>query len=547
MKKFILFAISIIIAGHSFAQLKHKADQIFDDWNQKSNPGGVVYITKGEKVMYSNAFGLANVQYAIPNTIESVFNIGSVSKQFTALGIALLSQTGEINIDDSIQVYLPELPDFKNTITLRHLLHHTSGLRSTPELFILAGWREGDEIRTEDVFNYVCKQTDLNFTPGSEFMYSNTNYVLLAMIIARVTHQNFTDWMKSNIFDPLGMKNTYIDDSNLKRFYSTSTPYFQVNENEFTIIQNPNLDLGASNVYSSVPDLNKWIKQLNNPESKWKDAIQFLLTSDTLTNGQANNYCFGLINDEFNGNKRIFHNGGVPGYLSFVMTFPDEQLSVIVLTNYLDSKINQRVDALLNLILKNKSQQLTSSNELNPVPLNLKNAENYVADYWNNDKNYSRSVYLDNDTLWYQRTIGNKSPLIQIEDSLFVLGGVKTIVRVQFRTLKDKIYMFVKDGDKVEQIFEPYINSPVTSTEITNYCGTYYSSELETTYTIAAMNDELIGYHSRHGTFPITILKKDLVGWADFAVARYLTNNKDEVIGFYVSLDRVRNVWFEKQ
>ncbi|HBS85611.1 MAG: hypothetical protein A2W91_14390 [Bacteroidetes bacterium GWF2_38_335] len=547
MKKSILFVISILLATYLSAQKTEKADQIFEDWNQKNHPGGVVYILKADKVLYLKAFGLANIQYSILNTTESVFNLASVSKQFTALGIALLQEDGKLSIDDSIQMYLPELPNFGYKITLRHLLHHTSGLRSTPELFGLAGWRDGDAISTEDVFNYTCKQRDLNFKPGSEFMYSNTNYVLLAMIIGRVTNQNFADWMKSNVFNPLGMSKTYIDESNLNVTAYTGSPYFEENENQFVIAQNSSHDAGASNVYSSAPDLMKWMKQLNNPEKKWSNAIGLLLTNDTLTNGTSNEYAFGLISDDYKGNKRIYHTGGIPGYLSFAMNFPDEQLSVIVLTNYLDYKAQQRVEMLLSLFLNDKSDKKDVPESIKPVPLNLKCAANYTSDYWNNKENYSRSVYIENDTLWYLRTNKTKSPLLQINDSIFVIGGVNATVLVHFKKQDGLIYMHVKDGAKPIQIFEPYDNSPPTAKDLNNYSGVYYSSELETSYTITTDQVGLIGYHSRHGSFPIEILRKGIVNWSGMAVAKYEFDDQGKMTGFYVTMDRVRNVWFAKQ
>ncbi len=546
MKKSILFAVSLLLSTSLSAQKGQKIDQLFEDWNQVNHPGGVVYISKDDKVLYSKAFGLANIQYNIPNSTESLFNLASVSKQFTALGIALLHEEGKLSIDDSIQMYLSEIPNFEHTITIRHLLHHTSGLRSTPELFGLAGWRDGDAIRTEDVFNFMCKQTDLNFEPGSEFMYSNTNYVLLAMIISGVTQQDFSDWMKSNVFDPLGMTNTHVDESNVIRTANTTTPYMEVEENQFVSIQNSSLDIGASNVYSSAPDLMKWMKQLNNPEKEWESTIELLLTNDTLTNGMSNEYAFGLIEDKYLGNKRIYHTGGIPGHLSFSMNFPDEELSVVILTNYLDFKAHQRVERLLSLFLKDRGDKQNATERIKPIPLNLSQAGNYVANYWNNSANYARSVYLENDTLWYLRTNGFKSPLLQIEDSVFVLGGIKATVRVQFRKRDGVIYMHVKDGEKAEQILEPYDISPPTLAEVTTYAGVYYSSELETSYTIMLNNEELIGYHSRHGYFPIEVLRKGLVNWSGMAVAKYKLDDEGKVLGFYVTMDRVRNVWFMK-
>ncbi|MCB0477454.1 MAG: beta-lactamase family protein, partial [Crocinitomicaceae bacterium] len=466
---------------------------------------------------------------------------------FTGLGIALLHEDGKLSIDDSIQMYLSELPNFGHTITIRHLLHHTSGLRSTPELFALAGWRDGDPIRTEDVFNFMCKQQDLNFAPGSEFMYSNTNYVLLAIIIERVTKQHFSDWMKSNVFDPLGMTNTYVDESNLHRTANTTTPYMEENENQFVSAQNSSLDIGASNVYSSAADLMKWMKQLNNPDKKWESAIELMLTKDSLTNGMSNEYAFGLIEDEYLGNKRIFHTGGIPGYLSFVMNFPDEQLSFIVLTNYLDFKAHQRIEMLLSLFLKDRSHKPNNTEHIIPAPLNLNQAEKYVANYWSHSKNYARSVYLENDTLWYLRPNGSKSPLLQIEDSVFILGGIKATVRVQFRDQDGVICMHVKDGEKAEQNFVPYDNSPPTSPELDAYGGVYYSPELETSYTIYVNNEGLMGYHSRHGYFPIEVLKKGVVNWSGMAVSKYKFDDAGKVIGFSVTMDRVKDVWFMKK
>jgi CubicO group peptidase (beta-lactamase class C family) len=547
IKKSILFVISILITSNLLAQKTKKVDQIFEDWNQKNHPGGVVYISKADKVLYLKAFGLANIQYSIPNTTESVFNLASVSKQFTALGIALLQEDGKLSIEDSIQKYLPELPNFGHKITIRHLLHHTSGLRSTPEMFGLAGWRDGDAISTEDVFNYTCKQRNLNFMPGSEYMYSNTNYVLLSMIIARVTNQNFADWMKTNVFYQLGMSNTYIDESNLNVTAYTSSPYSEENNKQFVIAQNLNHDIGASNVYSSAPDLMKWMKQINNPEKKWLNAINLMLTIDTLTNGTSNEYALGLIRDDYKEKKRIYHNGGIPGYLSFTMNFPDEQLSVIVLTNYLDYQANQRVEMLLSLFLNEKSDKQDAAESIKPVPLNLKFATKYTSDYWNNKENYSRSVYLENDSLWYLRSNGTKSPMLQVNDSMFIIGGVKTPVHINFKKNDGVIYMHVKDGLKPVQIFEPYDNSPLASTDLNNYSGVYYSSELETSYTITTDQKGLTGYHSRHGYFSIKILRKGFVNWSGMAVAKYELDDKGKVIGFYVTMNRVRNVWFAKQ
>lgn len=546
MKIILLLVTSTLFLTNLLAQREHKIDQLFKDWRADNHPGGAVLIISGNDTVYAKAFGMANTQHNIPNSLTSVFNIGSVSKQFTALGIALLCEEGMISAEDSIQKYLPELPDFGYKITIRNLLHHTSGLRSTPELFGLAGWRDGDVITTTDDFNYLCKQTDLNFEPGTEYMYSNSNYVLLAIIISRITKQNFSQWMHENIFKPLKMTDTYVDETNENLIPKTTTPYIEVEENYFVIAKNSSLDIGASNVYSSALDLSKWLAQLQSPEKKWEKAMHFLKTTDTLKNGVVNEYASGLIIDEYLGNKRIYHTGGVPGYLSFAMCFPEEKLSLVVLTNYLDFKAYERIEKLLYQLLKDKSQKNNPSEKIKTVPLNIKNAEAYCADFWNTRNNYSRRVYLENDTLWYHRANGSRSQLLQLEDSLFIIGGINAIVKVRFTKQNNKICMLVQDGEQPEAFFEEYNSSSSDGLSLANYTGAFYSPELETTYKISLKNEKLTGYHSRHGQFDIAVLRQGVVSWSGVAVAKYEMNKEGKILGCYVTTDRLRNVWFVK-
>lgn len=540
-------AIAMLTWFGASAQNIKEIDRIFQDWNQKNHPGGVVMVTKGNEPIFKKSFGFANMQYNVSNDLETAFNIASVSKQFTGLGIALLVEQGKISADDNIKMHLPELPDFGDRIKIRHLLHHTSGLRSTPELFGIAGWREGDAIYTEDVYNYLCKQKDLNFEPGEEFMYSNSNYVLLALIIQKVSGEEFSSWMNSNVFMPLNMKSTYVDALNEKTAGNTSTPYFEKEENVFICAENTGLEIGASNVYSTAPDLQKWLNQLKSPDKKWASAIDFMLTTKALNSGTPNEYANGLFVDTYKGNKRIYHEGGILGYVSFCMYFPDEQLSVIVLCNYLDYRAHQRVDGLLSLLLEDKTVKNQASEEIAVTPLHEDLAKSVCGSYWNWNDSYLRTVQMESDTLWYVRTNGAKSPLFQIEDSTFVIGGIKAVVKVRFGNKDGKLVMHVQDGDKPEQHLEYFDNTAPTAEELTSYCGSFYSAELETTYSIQAANGGIIGYHSRHGSFEIQSIGKDFVNWSGFANAKYVYDEKGHVLGFHLTTTRIRNILFAKQ
>tara|TARA_R110001599_G_scaffold53656_1_gene149618 strand:- start:9056 stop:10702 length:1647 start_codon:yes stop_codon:yes gene_type:complete len=548
MKKILLIALllnaSLVINAQN---INAKIDQVFSDWNQKNHPGGVVSIMKKGEVVFSKAYGLANIKYKIPNTTETVFNIGSVSKQFTAMGIVLLNLEGKLSIDDDFRKYLPELYDFDNKITIRHLLHHTSGFRSTPELFGLAGWRDGDPITTEDDYRYFSKQTSLNFEPGTQFMYTNSGYVLLAKIIEQVTQQPFSLWMHDNVFLPLKMASTFVDETNSNTLAQIATPYNQYEPGPFTIGENTSLDIGASNIYTTANDLTIWMKNFRTPTKGWKLAFDMLQTVDVLNNGSANNYAFGVFLDNFLGNRRIQHSGGVPGFLSNTAYYPDEDLTIVLLSNFISFiSPEDKYIMLSQLLLKDKTPKTEAPQPIKGIAFDSELAKKIAGDYWNDKENYPRRVYAKNDTLWYLRDNGVQSPLIQVKAHQFIIGGIETVVSVEFEE-GEKNKMIITDGNSLPQILEEYDSSPLTTIEKEAYTGQFYSPELETTYTISLINDQLMGYHSRHGEFPIGVLKKDVTDWSGMAIVKYTRDEKGETNGIYVDMNRVENVWFQKK
>ncbi len=549
MKKNILILFASIFSLYASAQnLNDKINLIFNEWNQPNHPGGVVSIMKKDQLIFSKAYGLANIKYNIQNKTETIFNIGSVSKQFTAMGIVLLHLDNKLSIDDDICKYLPELKGFNHQVTIRHLLHHTSGIRSTPELFGLAGWRDGDAITTDDDYRYLCKQTHLNFEPDSEFMYSNSGYILLAKIIETVTQQNFNEWMKENIFIPLNMTSTFVDESNSNSNANIATPYMMVGEQQYIVGENSSLDIGASNIYSSVQDLTVWMQNFYKPSQQWAKAFSLLKTTDTLINGTANNYAYGVFVDEFFGNKRVQHTGGVPGYLTSAMCYPEEELTIVLLTNFTSPQVNHQNIRLTQLFLKNKQHKPKPSKQkpLKPTALKLDLVKNYSGDYWNDKDNYARKIYFKNDTLWYQRTNGSKSPLIPIDEHKFQMGGIKgAIITVKFNDDNQK-KMIVRDGNNLPATFVQYDSTPATKKQLQEYVGSFYSPELETTYLISLINGNLIGYHHRHGEFYIELLKKNVTSWSGMAFAKYKRNINGKIIGISVSLNRINDMWFIK-
>ena len=184
--------------------------------NTSKTPGASIAVMKEGKLVFSKGYGMANLEYDIPVDNSTIFHIASVSKQFTAFSILLLAEDGKLNIDDDIRKYIPEVPDFGKTITLRHLANHTSGLRDQWNLLVMAGWRMDDVITTEQVLKLISRQESLNFEPGDEFLYCNTGFTLLAEVVARVSEMSFAEFTEKRIFAPLGMKSSLFYDDHEK-------------------------------------------------------------------------------------------------------------------------------------------------------------------------------------------------------------------------------------------------------------------------------------------------------------------------------------------
>ncbi|HZM99550.1 MAG TPA: serine hydrolase, partial [Pyrinomonadaceae bacterium] len=204
--------VSTVAAQNGADPLTKKVDQLFATWDKPESPGAAIAVIKDGIVVYKRGYGSANLEYNVPITPQTVFHVASVSKQFTAFAIALLASQGKLSLDDDIRKHLPEVPDFGKKITVRHLIHHTSGLRDQWTLLGMAGWRLDDVITKEHIMKMVRYQRELNFDPGAENLYSNTGYTLLAVIVERVSGQSFREYTEANIFKPLGMTNTHFHD-----------------------------------------------------------------------------------------------------------------------------------------------------------------------------------------------------------------------------------------------------------------------------------------------------------------------------------------------
>ena len=330
----LLIALAVVAPARQRADPEGRLDLIFEPWSMRGAPGCAVSVMQGGDILFAKGYGDANLEYDVPITPSSVFHVASVSKQFTALAVALLVADGRLSWDDDIRRYVPELPDLGEPITLRHLAHHTSGIRDQWSLLQMAGWRwEGDVITQGDVLDLLSRQTAVHFPPGSRYLYSNSGYTLLAVVVERVSGRTLREFTTTRLFEPLGMtQTTFRDDHTMivrNRAYaydSGRTGGYRLSIPDFAVV-------GASSLFTTVRDLARWNRNFRTGEVGGRGVLRQLREQGALAGGARISYGFGLVHGTHRGRPTIGHGGTDAGYRSEFLRFPDEDLGVAVLCN----------------------------------------------------------------------------------------------------------------------------------------------------------------------------------------------------------------------
>lgn len=322
--------------------IPYEIDKLFKSVDSRSSPGAAVAVLKNGEIVISRGYGMANLEYEIPITPETIFHVASVSKQFTAFAIAALADQGLISLDEDVRTYIPEFPDFGETLTVRQLAHHTSGLRDQWELLAMAGWRLDDVITKEHIFKMLKHQRELNFSPGEEYLYSNMGYSVLAEIVERVSGQSFQEWTHDNIFQPLGMNNTHFHEDHRHIVPNRAYSYSPDRENGFRKSVLSYANVGATSLFTTVEDLALWIKNFDTHQIGNERIFNLMHERGVLNNGDPIGYAFALQIGRYRGVEVVGHGGADAGFRSYVGRFPEHNFAVIVLSN-LSSMVPQQI------------------------------------------------------------------------------------------------------------------------------------------------------------------------------------------------------------
>lgn len=502
--------------------MAHAVDQLFAQWAGPDSPGASIAIIENGKIIYSQGYGAANLEYGVPNSPATVFPLASVSKQFTAFAIYLLVQDGKLSLDDDVRKYLPKLHDFGKVITIRQLLHHTSGVRDHWNLLILAGWRPEDQITDDDVARLLFRQAELNFAPGDRFLYSSSGYTLLAMVVKQVSGKTLPEFAKERIFDPLGMAHTHFQDDYGIVVKDRAYSYARQPDGKYQYVALSS----SSSLFSTVGDLARWDENFYTGEVGGPALLAQMQEKGKLNNGNEIDYASGLEIGKYRGLRTVEHAGGDAAYRTNILRFPDQRFSVVVLANAGDVNATALSFKIADIYLEDRLQPTPDKPSLGDKPevtIDPKVLDAYVGDYELQDElrpGFIVSFSKDKDHLVARATGQSSLPMYAVSNTAFRLRVVPAKVVFDDPTEGGKTQNAILHQDGASLPMRRILITQPTAKRLKAYEGQFYSAELGVTYDVFVRDGALkvhyprgdidlepIGNDAFAGAFPIGSLK----------------------------------------
>ncbi len=522
-----------------------KIDSIFSAWNNQT-PGCAVGIVKNDSLIFAKGYGMANLEYAVPITQQTIFHMASVSKQFAAYSIVLLASQGRLKLEDDVRKYLPWFPDLKEKITIRHILNHTSGIRDQWQLLAIAGTRLDDVITQEHIIKILSRQQDLNFTTGEKYYYSNSGYTMAAEIVKSVTGKTLRQFADSAIFKPLGMINTHFHDDYTEVVKNRAYSYQRKNLFSFSNSILSYSTAGATSLFTNVEDLSKWVVNFYQPVSGTASDINLLVKNGVLNNGTEIDYALGIMSDTYKGYRQYSHSGGDAGYRTYLTVFPELKMGFMIFSNLPEINVYEKTYRLADMFIGDtavaspKAEPVVDSGRA--VLRDTIHIKKFTGDYVSGEGALF-SFILKNSRLYWER-YGNSDLLYQAGKDSFVVVNAP-----------DVRFSFVRKGNQhiahqywpgAERILEHSITDLTIRPEA--YVGVYHSPELDCKYAIILENNELLLTSNKYPNTKIKRVGNDHL-FTDHWWMRHLkiiTDSHNAITGFEVNDGRVMRLRFNK-
>jgi CubicO group peptidase (beta-lactamase class C family) len=470
-----------------------EVDKLFEESDKATSPGCALSIMKDDHIVYKRGYGMADLDHDVKITPATVFHVGSISKQFTAASVLMLANEGKLSLDDEARKYVPELPDFGVPITIRHLLHHTSGLRDQWDLLGIAGWRYSLDLITDgDVLAVLSRQKKLNFVPGSEFLYSNTGFTLLSQIVQKVSGQSFRTFTRDRIFVPLGMTHTHFRDNHAEIVKGIAYGYKPAGDSfELSI---PNFDtVGATSLLTTVEDLALW------DENSYRHALGgTALTSQLEEPGRINDgtkldYAAGLEINAYRGLKVVEHSGSDAGYRAHFARFPDQHFSIALLCNVANVAPAALTRRIADIYLSDALATANLSAALTPQPSEEQLAR-WVGLYTErNEGDRVFAVSLNGGKLQGSIGIYGKGSTMEAVgvDRFRYSSYPQTEVAFQEDKAGDSVEVTTYIDGKKQHHYVRVVRYNPTDSELRQFVGTYRGEEVDMLYDVTFKGRQL--------------------------------------------------------
>ncbi|MBS1912956.1 MAG: serine hydrolase [Bacteroidetes bacterium] len=535
--------------------LARRVDSVFAAMNHADAPGCAVGIYRDDRIVYEHGYGGADLEHAVAITPRTVFDIGSMSKQFTAACLLLLAQEGKLSLDDDVHRYLPELPDYGAPITIRNLLNHTSGLRDYLGLMALSGHNIDDVTTPDDALRMIVRQKGLDFPPGTQHQYCNTGYFLASQIVMRVSGMSLRDYAAAHIFKPLGMEHTAYVDDHTAIVPDRAVGYSRGDDGAWHRDVSYWEQNGDGGVFTTVEDLLQWDRNFYNPRVGGAAMIAELGRRGVLKNGDTLDYAEGLYYGKIGGLQTVEHSGSWGGYRSTIIRIPSEHLTVVALSNRGETNPDRLARGVIRAVLGNRLAPApvpaapkgdAAAVHIAPAAFDACAGGYELAEM----PGFVMTFTRNGERFFVQATGQDAVEIVPTSDSTFSLVGVQAWLtfhrdhsgRVSSLTLH-------QGGDHEAGRVVP---KSMAAKELAGYAGRYYSAELDMTYTLSVENGKLIAANPRMGsvelTPPQTAVGDRFAGNRWFLPsAEFERGNGGKVKAMLVSLGRTNGMRFERQ
>lgn len=500
-------------------------------------PGCAVGVSFEGETVFRKAFGMAELEHKVPITVDSIFESGSVAKQFTAAALVLLEIDGKLDIDDPVRKYIPELPDYGAPLTIRHLLNHTAGLRDWGAVMGISGVGRGERIVRQDyAIHVITKQKNLDFVPGAEYSYSNSGYQLASEIVERVSGMSLPDFTKKRLFDPIGMKDT-----------SWRDEYDRVVPRRVQAYDGPpkgpwKLSMPFMNVYgnggilTTVEDFLKWNAALDSGE--WQTMADMLETQGVLNDGRKIEYALGLGVSDYNGLRQVSHGGRTAGYVTFLVRYPEVGLSISSLCNV----PFRNPGRIAYRIVDEAAGPFPEPEKPAGKDLTAEELKRY-AGLWREDRTRMPSTTAFDEKSG--KLMAGNTPLRPLGDDTFESTGSSTRFKFELGPNGERVSATRISGDDETKFFAEEKWSP-SKEVLQSIEGNWYSEEAETMITIVIDGEKIMVRLPSLMELPMIPVYKDHFSVPGGSIVWIERDDKGGISSLHVGTGRMRDLRFDR-